>query len=463
MCFDACCLSSRVFRVQTKGILVKLQQPASLFRTFGLTISVILAVTAVTQLWLYGLRMPGIDFYQFWVVGTEIRQRDVGNVYSQQARAEIGGKWLAEATKDRSSRLYSAARRRPQLETFSTPCLYSVFAALSSGDYEVDYRCYLAGTMAISITAIVLICRSAGASATTTALWIAFFFGCFQPLRADIAVGNVNQLQVGVLALFVWSQHGPAARWRDILGGALLGFLVAFKPNLGMAVGLLLFSWMICGQWLKLFTQGVGLSMALVVSVVFSTLFFGSADCWLQWFSSLNELMTTQSLPVEAGNFSPAALSQHLIGGTPAKELALGVSLLSVVIVGLMAWSWRKNGAGHELSRDVMVLGVGTIAMLLGSRLAWLHYFELLIPAIIYCVMSVRLPRQTIAFVWGDRAISLAALVLVALIPIKWIVGFHDLVVPAVLCLTGTCLLAIQLVRESRRTGAIEATLNTGV
>lgn len=443
---------------------MKLQQPASLFRTFGLTISLILAGTAVTQLWQYGLRMPGIDFYQFWVVGTDLRQRDVGNVYSQQARAEIGGKWLEEAAKDRSSRLYAVARRRPQLETFSTPFLYAVFSVFSSGDYEVDYRCYLAGSMAISLAAIVLICRSAGASATATALWIAFFFGCFQPLRADVAVGNVNQLQVGVLALFVWSQHGPAARWRDFLGGALLGFLVAFKPNLGMAVGLLLLSWMVCGRWLKLFTQGVGLAMALVVSVVFSSWYFGSADCWSQWLSSLNELMTTQSLPVEAGNFSLAALVQHVAGGSPAKELALGVSLLSVVIVGLMAWSWRKDDAGHQLPRDVMVLGVGTIAMLLGSRLAWLHYFELLIPAIIYCVMSVDLARQTMALAWRDRAISLVALVLVALIPIKWIMGFHDLVVPAVLCLTGTCLLAVQLIRESRRAPAISATmLGTGI
>ena len=38
----------------------------------------------------YGGQIPGIDFYQFWVVGKAINQLDVNNIYSNADRKKIG-------------------------------------------------------------------------------------------------------------------------------------------------------------------------------------------------------------------------------------------------------------------------------------------------------------------------------------------------------------------------------------
>ena len=127
-------------------------------RCAGVALSLLLASAAVWQMWQSGERVPGVDFYQFWVVGTELHHGGAVDIYSDTQRAALGKTWLEKA-QDRSSRQYRAAVRRPVLETFSTPWLYAVFAALSTGDYERDYKRYRLLCLAVSVASIIGLCR----------------------------------------------------------------------------------------------------------------------------------------------------------------------------------------------------------------------------------------------------------------------------------------------------------------
>jgi hypothetical protein len=424
-------------------------------RIVGTAAASLMAILTVIQLWQYGLRMPGIDFYQFWVVGRELRMGDVDQVYSPATRSSLGTRWLERASADRASRLYAAAKRRETLETFSTPWLYSAFALLSTGDYERDYRCYVALSMAISIASIVALGKVFRMSTMLTCLWIAFVFGCFQPMRSDVAVANVNQLQFGGLALYVWIQSRSTqlawtSRLRLILGGFILGMMVAFKPNLGIAVGLLMLSWFSALRWSRLAWQGVGFSVAMATAIGVSSAVFGTYHCWSEWFQSLGELMGGQDFPLEIGNFSLAALLKHV--GLQRLSMGTAAAVATAAAIVVVACSIRRRDVSDtvQAQHDLLIIGIGTIAMLLGSRLAWLHYFDLLLPVAIFCLAST-LQGGFLSTRWIDRLMTIGSVILVALMPIKWVVGFQSFTVPVTLCLIGTLLLAIQVIREIRQ------------
>ena len=424
-------------------------QPSGPLTWIAMAIAMMLAVVSIGQMWRYGARMPGIDYYQFWVVGTELREGHADAIYSVSQRAEFGKKWLEVASQEKTSRLYSAARRREQLETFSTPWLYTLFAWSVTGDYERDYKWFLAGSMTISVAAIVAICRSFRVSVTMTALWVAFCFGCFQPLKSDVAVGNVNQLQLGGIALYILSQSRMSGWKAHLSGGLILGLMIAFKPNLGFAFAMLMAFWIASAAWGKLLGQMIGSFIALGLAISASSMMFGTVTCWVQWTASLSELMGTQNLPIEAGNFSPSALLQHLGRSGHSQEFLPALSLLMMIVI--VSDSFRRTPISDQARRDqdVLIMGLGTIVMLLGSKLAWVHYFELLIPAAIYCV-TAGLSRAHSLVGSRDGLMAVIAVLLVALIPVKWVIGFHNFTLPAVLCLLGTVMLAVQLVRELR-------------
>src|SRR5579871_2831850 len=167
----------------------------SLVRQAGFLLALVLGIVSVTQIWLYSQRMTGLDFYQFWLIGTELRQGTAKHIYSDDQRRALGDKWLQTSESDPASRLHQVARKRIHLETYSTPWLYTTFALLSTGDYEWDYQAFTSISLAASVSAILYLCRVHRISWTMSFLVMTFFFSCFQPLRSDVAVGNINQWQ----------------------------------------------------------------------------------------------------------------------------------------------------------------------------------------------------------------------------------------------------------------------------
>ena len=226
--------------------------PAGPLNRLALALALALVLFSLTALWNRGRSEIGIDFYQFWVVTQSVSAGLVENIYRDENRRAMGGIFFemaemaemaerAEKTEkakrqEPAGRRMKVARRRTFIKTWSTPFLYTAFHPLASGDYEADYTSFQLLCLLSTALAIGYFGRILGYPAAAALLVLAIVAQASGPLRADVRVGNVNQIQLGLLALFLLA-HGRQGRpGRVVLSGIVLGAIVAFKPNLAMVV-----------------------------------------------------------------------------------------------------------------------------------------------------------------------------------------------------------------------------------
>ena len=236
----------------------------------------------------------GIDFVQFHVTGQHVVNGGDANVYSDDVRAEIlESAWRQARAEGSSGKFFHAVnfRHERSWETYSSPFLYAVFGAMGSK----DWRQYAETTESqaapssglrppyppnsgekgkseayeVEINWYWVVCLGATRVGCMTFGWVlripcsTMLFGSvvlvwFSPLRIDMNVANVNQIQfgmVGVLAAILggeWKGLGWT-RWRskresadleahhaerdgdmgrELVAGIWLGLCLAFKPSL---------------------------------------------------------------------------------------------------------------------------------------------------------------------------------------------------------------------------------------
>src|SRR5437016_6535006 len=145
-------------------------------------VAAVLVLLCLGRAWSYGQGSLTMDFYQFWLVGQVIADGPAPNVYSDEFRRQVASEALRRFSADPpSSRRRAAAQTRPVLQTYSTPFLYAVFGALSSGDYERDYQRYLLASLVGAALAIFLVARAVGHAPAVALLAIVLFMGWFEP------------------------------------------------------------------------------------------------------------------------------------------------------------------------------------------------------------------------------------------------------------------------------------------
>ena len=119
------------------------------------------------------------------------------------------------------------------------PFFYACFRAVRTGDYDTDLRRYRLGSLVAFVLATLLVGRLVGCTPATTLAALAFFLWAFPPLRFDLAEGNVNAVQLALLALLLCLRRDPDRAWRTVAAGCILSLAVLFKPNLAMVAALL--------------------------------------------------------------------------------------------------------------------------------------------------------------------------------------------------------------------------------
>jgi hypothetical protein len=216
------------------------------------------------------------------------------------------------------------------------------------------------------------------------------FFG---PFFSDIRVANVNQIQLAMLILFLCIQSRPS-RLINLAGGFVLGLSVMFKPNLVFVAVMLVTSWILNRRFEKLFFELMGISIAIIVAVTTSSLFFGSALCWVQWFEALR-IIPNEIIKVSMGNYSLSRLIFDFTDINMSKFLVFALLLLTSYFIckgrrkeANINFVKKKNFCEQDLLsgflEDVTMVSTGSLIFLLSSSLVWLHYFILVIPAFIY-------------------------------------------------------------------------------
>jgi hypothetical protein len=297
------------------------------------------------------------------------------------------------------SRQRRAATQRPQLETYSTPFLYTVFRLFASGDYDRDFRLFQFVCIATMVMSIALLCRGLAFPFIFVPFAIIAFTVWFEPFRSDLRVGNVNQIQLGFLAVFLWVQSQRGIPYRHAVAGVVLGLAVMFKPNLILMLVFLGLVWLLNGRYRRLSSTAGGIAIGVVLSFIVSSVSFGSVGCWMEWQRKAWQLTTDSALiPVVHGNFSLVQMLDELTG----LRLAIPLLLLFSTVTTVFLWKDRSGITATTTSAALpepmddsgycdasLAAGAGIAMMLLVSQLAWMHYYLLLIPLILYFLRPI--------------------------------------------------------------------------
>ena len=357
-----------------------------------------LALWSFARTWDMSRRWAAMDYYQFWVVGRAVAEgKTEGSIYSATERQRLA-KLYAPADKTelgegadrvRKSKLSAAVARRPELETYSTPWLYTVFGATQDGPYRTDMVTFQHLSAVAWIVSLLVLCGLLGYSWPERVLAAALLLESFGPYLEDQNLGNVGRVQFAGLVLLVWL----LARRQHLLAGLALGLLVAFKPNIASVALTLGGGWLVSRQYDKLARVVAGSFVGAALAVVLSAWFFGSLQCWIDWAHELGQLL--QPGTWDDVNYSlPRALRDVFGLGLLAK-----IGWLAPLAFFAVLWLRRaaltaiactpSPRAQLFLGRwDVFLVGVGSSLPLVTSELAWYHYFVGVLPLCLYLLRS---------------------------------------------------------------------------
>lgn len=354
----------------------------------ALVIGLVLAVASCYETYRESAEPACFDYYQAWVAANALRL-DEADVYTVRGRRELGKIYDAKVEDAVGTRREDLAKSRwahvahltEEIRSTGTPLQYAAQGALGISDYDADqYRWLILGAVGVmlGVGALALMLGYPWAAAL---LAIAVAQRAL-PLQSDLWVGNVNRMQLAVLALFVAVAH---ARWlpiRHVLSGAVLGLAVAFKPNVAPLACVVALGWVFVGPWSRAWRSVVGAAVGAGAGIAVPGFMFGF-DKWEAWFKQLAFLGGNTS--VSSGNLASLTVGWLFGGGLAGTVLA---TVVFAGALGALGWWWRRQvGAmdAVELRRfDVLLLGVGGVVSAFAAPLVWVHYFVLVVPLALF-------------------------------------------------------------------------------
>lgn len=347
----------------------------------GVLLAVLLAV-ALGGLWSSLTWAPGIDFYQFWVVGQAVEEKLVDDVYAPESRPRLARTFLGRAALGSSQRQQAAADfRKQEVQAASTPFLYTAIWGLQSGDYDADLQRYRVLGLACALLSLAALGWHFGFAPSEILLVLAYVAAGVPALQNDLAEGNVNALQLGLLAVPIVLLGGAHRAWRTVLAGAALGLGVAFKPNVALAAVLLGGSWALARRWRELGEGALGLALGAACALASSSLFFGGAACWSAWLGMARTLDQQLDVGVHWGNFALARLVRDAVGFDAAWVLlTCALGLVAAFLVRARRSAPPDAGTARL---DALMIAIGPVISLFAGRLAWPHYLLLALPLLL--------------------------------------------------------------------------------
>jgi hypothetical protein len=304
----------------------------------------------------------GLDFYIYWANAQIAGRPDITNIYAADVQDRIGEELYVKAQYGGSDRQWHAARTRRRLDNVSSPFLYTTLGWLSPV-YDRATRHYRALLMTSFIVGTLVLCFAARVPVAGSAFLLAFLAGWYFPFHGDLIVGNVNSLQLFILALAI----AASRRW-PLIAGFLLGILLSFKPNLILILVVLVASRLAIRDFARLRQEVIGGALGGLTAFVAAAIHYGDVRVWLYWLTAAGQFWE-RFPPRSDRNVAPALALFHQYGTWPSYLIA--ASLLAIVIAVLIQAKRRD---------DVLVAGLGITIYLLSATVVWVHYLVLILP-----------------------------------------------------------------------------------
>lgn len=352
------------------------------------------AAWSVEDVWQSTADSIAADFYVVYVNVCVAGRDDVPNIYTPDAQKAVGEEFFARAL-DSGSRLHHEnATNRRSLDSSSSPFLYASFAWISR-DYETALRQYRALLIAAYFAGIMLLGRYCRLPPWITMLLFALLVGSFLPFRGDLIVGNVNAIQLFLLALAL-----TVSERRPEIAGAILAMLLAAKPNVVFVVVILIAARIVARDFTRLRRELIGGAIGGAIAFTTASLFFDTPRIWIYWIESVRRFGNTLR-GVEFNNVTPVLRLCH--------EYGTWISLVAAAVLVAIVCTVLFSGAKRE---DLLLISLGVLIYDLSSTLVWLHYLVL---AILPAFALFRM-RETVV-------ISAVALLHVADVPYELLLG----------------------------------------
>lgn len=333
-------------------------------RVAAIALSLLFCAAGTFWFWSTARSTAAIDFYQMRA-GARMA-RESASFYEPATGARMGEIYRREAVAAGATRRHvAAATYRRNLEIFSTPFLYTLYAPLR-GPYERDLLIFHSITFLALGAWVAIFARLFRWPPAGALLLFAFLLIAFEPVRSDITVGNSNQIILAIVAVaaaFTSKQRFAAA-------GAALALATAAKPHVALIFPVTYLFWAAARRWRDLVRHATGAAGGAAVAVAAGSAYFESTSIWLEWIAALRALPES-IVPVDIGNFALVLLLR-------STRLPWLAALPFVAAAAALAFIAVRRG--RDARFDVPLIALGCVLFHLVSRLVWLHYFTLAVP-----------------------------------------------------------------------------------
>lgn len=342
--------------------------------------------------WNVGLNQTGRDFFQFWVIASELPPAEPFDPYDGEYGLLLIEKHARQSTVPGYSDVFrEVAQNRIKLYATGSPFLYTLVAAFTTGRYEVDLRAFQLINLVCGLLGICGIARLLGFSVHHALLAYLYLATCFESFDSDIRVTNVGQIQLCLIALFLWTNRSPSPRWGAV-SGAILAAAVAMKPTIIVVPILLLASRLANLRARRALFEFGGFAFCLLIVTILSSAAFRTPGVWLDFARFHFRALTGEYYThlAELGNSSGMQIFLKGTGLNGLTILSIFFLVALLALVGLMIRAGvRTPEKAEESQSDRMretwastVLGCSIFLLI--SPLVWVHYYLLAVPVFLY-------------------------------------------------------------------------------
>lgn len=362
--------------------------------TSRIWIALILTLVVFSARYLSKMKAPGIDFWHTRaILAVGNRERNI-DVYSRSGRETIYQRTVVPqlnstdlGSYERNAALRSAVFDVAFLgyegsDVVQTPFLIALMRPFISLSYNLAHEFYTFVSLLCFFGAAYVLSRLLGFSVAVS-LCIAAVAGIiFKPESDEMVMANTNNLQLWLIALFLWLQQ-RANQWSDLASGVMLALAIALKPNVALILPAVGIVWAGERRWGKILSVEVGVLAGAVIAFATTSLVTPSIK-WSSWFSIFRELMNSAQT-FESGNIALASLITHSLGFEASRPLLLIGALLLTVVALKALWSSPRAGTNHDVfPKTFLAVNAGVLLMLFSSRIVWGHYFVLALPSTLW-------------------------------------------------------------------------------
>ncbi len=458
---------------------MKIRIPVNNENWFKPAIAVMALIFLLIGLWAFVRTTTGVDFYISWIGVMSVREQRCVNFYETEKGVNLRESFykrslekavpqrqrvVAQCWQDYEKIFYKD--RTPDnrlLFFFNTPFLYTCIQLFVGGDYERDISLFYLVQLLCFIFFIIIymyLLNFPFASILYPAILFSVFFG---PFLCDIRVGNVVLMQLGFIALFLTCTH--LVRKKDIghlLGGAVLGLMVFFKPTMVFVPFMLLLGWLALKQFRQAAFSFIGMIAGSMLAILSASMFFSTFRVWFWWFKSACNVSSLPYVTVNEGNFALSRVLGELCGLHNLSFILLAILLTIIISIAISIgnkYFFKPHGHPESSPSDnLLMISIGCLICLLCSPLVWIHYYMLALPALMYLARPIpSMPGTRQTFIYSLAIMSYCSICIAGRSDVT---GF-SLPVSAILSNIGivcllSCLLWIWHSGSSNKSAALE-------